>query len=212
MHREISHTDEASAEESNWPLYLMTGLLAALLAHDLLPRLGDWTGWASSESWPSLIFDTLCGFTMTFGHVLPRCWAGRASSTSRCTGIIVEGRIGADVAIAIAFLAAIFIQEWLVAAEVVFIGMFGECLEAFTFDRTKRAIRKIVEVFPIRCWLLQDGQEKRVFTKDVQVGDRVLVKPGAKIPVDGIILDGRASVNTSAVDRRKLADREGAGR
>lgn len=38
MHREISHTDEAFAEESNLPLYLMTGLLAVLLALDLLPH------------------------------------------------------------------------------------------------------------------------------------------------------------------------------
>ena len=45
MHREISHTDDAFAEESNWPLYFMTGLLAVLMALDLLPRFGEWMGW-----------------------------------------------------------------------------------------------------------------------------------------------------------------------
>lgn len=124
---------------------------------------------------------------------------------------LLDKKIGADLAIAIAFLAAIFIQEWLVAAEVVFIGMFGECLEAFTFDRTKRAIRKIIEVFPIRCWQLKDGKEERVFTKDLQVGDRVVVKPGAKIPVDGIVLDGRSAVDTSPLTGESLPIDKGPG-
>ena len=43
----------------------------------------------------------------------------------------------------------------LVAAEVVFIGLFGECLEQFTFDRAQRSLRKIVEILPRRCWRLR---------------------------------------------------------
>ena len=76
------------------------------------------------------------------------------------------------------------------AAEIVFIGMVGECLESFTFERTQRAIRRIVEVFPRRCWLLRDGQEVRVLTNELKVGDHVVVKPGGRVPVDGIVLDG----------------------
>ncbi len=82
--------------------------------------------------------------------------------------------------------------------------MVGECLEAFTFDRTQSAVRKIVEVFPIRCWRLREGKEERVFTRDLQVGDRVVVKPGAKVPVDGVVIDGRSSVNTSALTGESL--------
>ena len=44
--------------------------------------------------------------------------------------------------------------------------MVGECLECFTFERTQRAIHRIVEVFPRRCWVLRDGQEVRVLTSD----------------------------------------------
>src|SRR5262249_7078395 len=99
----------------------------------------------------------------------------------------------------------------LVAAEVVFIGMVGECLEGFTFDRTQRAIRKIVEVFPRRCWLLRDGQEIRVFTHDIRVGDRVVVKPGGRIPVDGVVIDGRSAVDTSALTGESLPVDKGVG-
>src|SRR5439155_22359415 len=99
---------------------------------------------------------------------------------------LLEGRLGADLALAIACVAAILIGEPLVAAEVVFIGMVGECLESLTFERTQRAIRGIVEVCPRRCWLLRDGQEVRVLTSELKEGDRVVVKPGGRVPVDGI--------------------------
>ena len=205
MHREISHTDSAFGEESNVPLYLMTGLLAALMALEILPRFGDWARWTIFASWPRDPFGYRYGFAM-----LAAILGGARVVYSALSGV-VEGKIGADLAIAVAFLAAILIAEWLVAAEVVFIGMFGECLEAFTFDRTKRAIRKIVEVFPIRCWLLKDGKEERVFTKDLQMGDKVVVKPGAKVPVDGIVLDGRSAVDASALTGESLPLDKGPG-
>lgn len=208
MHREISHTDEAFAEESNWPLYFMTGLLAVLMALDLLPRFGTWMGWTTFQGWPQVLV-TWRGVSVTF--VMLAAVLGGARVVYTALQGLFEGKIGADFAIAIAFLAAILIAEWLVAAEVVFIGMFGECLEAFTFDRTKRAIRQIVEVFPIRCWLLRDGKEERVFTRDLQIGDCVVVKPGAKVPVDGIVLNGRSAVDTSALTGESLPQDKGPG-
>ncbi|MSQ96251.1 MAG: cation-translocating P-type ATPase family protein [Gemmataceae bacterium] len=208
MHREISHTDSAFAEESNWPLYLMTGLLAALLALDLLPQFGAWMDWSAFARWPKDL-GSIGDFRITFAMLAAILGGARVVYTS-LQGLL-EGKIGADLAIAIAFLAAILIREWLVAAEVVFIGMFGECLEAYTFDRTKRAIRKIVEVFPTRCWLLVGGKEERVLTKDLRANDQVVVKPGGKVPVDGIVLDGRSAVDTSALTGESMPIDKGPG-
>src|SRR5438067_4818884 len=89
--------------------------------------------------------------------------------------------------------------------------MIGECLEAFTFARAQNAVRKIVEVFPRRCWLLRDGQEVRVFTSELRVGDRVVVKPGAKVPVDGVVHDGRSAVNTAALTGESVPQDRGPG-
>jgi Cu+-exporting ATPase len=124
---------------------------------------------------------------------------------------LLEGRIGADLALAIACIAAILIQEPLVAAEVVFIGMLGECLEAFTFARTKNAVARIVEVFPYRCWLLKDGQETRVLTSVLKAGDHVVVKPGGKIPVDGVVIEGRSALDASALTGESLPQDKGPG-
>ncbi len=114
-------------------------------------------------------------------------------------------------ALAVAAIAAIVIGEPLVAAEVVLIGLIGECLESFTFSRTQGAIRKLAELFPIRCWLLRDGQEVRVLVQDVQIGDLVIVKPGAKVPVDGRVRDGRSALDVSALTGESLPADKGPG-
>src|SRR5262245_49702744 len=182
MHREISHTDSAFRQETSLPLYLMTALLGALIGLDLLPRLAGWLGWSSLASWPTGVG--------AYRFALIAAVLGGARILYGALQSLLEGRIGADLALAIACIAAILIQEPLVAAEVVFIGMLGECLEAFTFARTKSAVARIVEVFPYRCWRLEDGKETRVLTSQLRPGDRVVVKPGGKIPVDGVVVDG----------------------
>ena len=204
MHRQISHTDSAFEQESNLPLYLMTALLGVLMALDLVPAFCDWAGW--SPPWPR----EPMGYKFARFALIAAVLGGIRVVYSSLTALF-EGRIGADLALAIAAVSAIVINEPLVAAEVVFIGMVGECLEAFTFARAQNAVRKIVEVFPRRCWLLRDGQEVRVFTDEVQVGDRVVVKPGAKVAVDGIVTDGRSAVDTSALTGESLPLDKGPG-
>jgi Cu+-exporting ATPase len=124
---------------------------------------------------------------------------------------LLTGRFGADLAICIAWIAALLIREPLVAAEIVFIGLVGECLEAFTFERTQRAIRRTVEIFPRRSWVLRDGQEVRVSTAEIRIGDQVVVKPGGRLPVDGIVLSGRSSVDQSALTGESLPVERGPG-
>jgi Cu+-exporting ATPase len=196
MHREISHTETAFSQERNLALYLLTGIIGALIALDLLPLLGG-------RAWPREWF----GFRIAL--VAAVIGGARVLYTSLLS--LSEGRVGADLALAIACIAAVVIREPLVAAEVVFIGMVGECLESFTFARTQRAIRKIVEVFPRRCWLLRDGQEVRVLTSEVQAGDKVVVKPGGKVPVDGVVIDGRSALDTSPLTGESLPVDRGPG-
>jgi Cu+-exporting ATPase len=183
MHRELSHADAVFHRPRAAGLYLLTALLVLLLAVDLLPFGREVYG---------VRFATIAAVL------------GGARVLYSALDRLLDGRLGADLALAIAVVAALLIREPLVAAEVVVIGLVGECLEAFTFGRTQAAVHKLVEVFPRRCWLLRDGQEVRVFTKEVQVGDTVVVKPGARIPVDGTVRDGRSAVDTSALTGESL--------
>ncbi len=198
MHREIRHADSAFAPQRNLGLYLMTALLGLIVAGDIALRFI----YGRQES-PAIIF----GFPLAIVAAV----LGGARILYSSIESLLEGRLGADLALAIACIASIFLKEYLVAAEIVFIGLAGECLESFTFERTQRAIRKLVEVFPRRCWVLRDGQETRVLTTELQVGDRVVVKPGARVPVDGVVADGTSAVDISALTGESVPVEKGPG-
>src|SRR5262249_56493303 len=74
-----------------------------------------------------------------------------------------------------------------------------------------RAVRKIVEVCPRRCWRLRDGVEERILVTELQVGDQVVVKPGGRVPADGVVLDGRSAVDVSALTGESLPVDKGPG-
>jgi Cu+-exporting ATPase len=205
MHREISHVDGAFQSDSRLSLYLLTGLIAILIGADLWPSIAAWiAGWGPQlPAWNN----ELLGYRIaTLAAIL-----GGARTLYGALDSLLAGRIGADLAMAIACVAALLAGEPLVAAEIVFIGMAGECLESFTFERTQRAIRRIAEVCPRRCWRLRDGREERVLASELQVGDHVVVKPGGRIPADGVVLDGRSSVDTSALTGESLPVERGPG-
>ncbi len=196
MHREISQKDSVFKTPTPVVLYAFTAFLGVLILIDVLPFLGAWAGIATFDGLPRTLF------TLRFAQLA--AVLGGARILYGALQSLLDGNLGADLALALACIGAILLQQPLVAAEVVFIGLVGECLEAFTFDRTQRAMRQFVEVFPQRCWLLRDGQEIRTLVSDLQVGDVVVVKPGAKIPVDGVVHAGRSAVDTSALTGENL--------
>ena len=205
MHREINTSSDPFRSHQPTGLYALSALVGALLAADLWPLLA---GWLKGQG-----LDTYTWAPEVFGYrfALIAAVIGGARVLYNSLETLFDGRIGADLALAVACLAAILLREELVAAEVVFIGLAGECLEAFTFARTQRALGSLAELFPRRCWVLRDGQEVRTYTSDLLVGDRVVVKPGGRIPVDGVVVDGRSAVDTSALTGESVPVDRGPG-
>ena len=191
MHREIRQADEVFARPSAAGLYAFTGLLGLLILRDLWPTVAAYLLGAGADAgtWSNKLFGVR--------YALIAAVLGGARILYSAMDSLWAGRLGADLAVALACIAAILIDEPLVAGEVVFIALAGECLEAWTFGRTQRGIRKLVEVFPRKCWLVRDGQEIAVDTDSLHAGDRVRVKPGKKVPVDGIVVEGHSTVDTS---------------
>ena len=207
MHREISHGDQNFEQESRLSLYLLTGLLGLLLAADLYPGFARWVGgWGPKLPTYSNEF---YGYRNAFA--LLAAVLGGACALYGSLDALFAGRVGADLALALACVAAMLLREPLVAAEIVFIGMVGECLESVTFERTQRAVRRSSTSFRTERWRLRDGQEERVLVSELQVGDRVVVKPGGGVPVDGVVLDGRSAVDVSALTGESLPVDKGPG-
>ncbi len=205
MHREISYADSRLEQESRLTLYLLTALIGLLIVADLWVYVAArFNGFGLGlPSWPN----TYAGYRLALLAAI----LGGARALYGSIDSLLQGRLGADLALALACIAAILLQEPLVAAEIVFIGMLGECLESVTFERTQHAIRQLAEVFPRRCWRLRDGQEERILIAELQVGDVVVVKPGGRIPCDGVVRDGRSSVDTSALTGESLPVDRGPG-
>jgi Cu+-exporting ATPase len=205
MHREISHADASLGHESRLSLYLFTGLLGLLIAADLWPPFAAWVaGWGPAlPTWSNEV----AGYRIA----LLAAVLGGARSLFGSLDSLLQGKVGADLALAIACVAAILVGEPLVAAEIVFIGMLGECLENITFERTRRAIGRLVEICPRRCWRIRDGREERVLTGELQVGDRVLVKPGGRVPADGVVLEGRSALDVGALTGESMPVDKGPG-
>jgi len=205
MHREIRTVDDPFRSESPLGLYLLTAIVGGLLAADLGPAVSSWLRGQGVETY------TWAREVSGFRYALLAAVIGGARVLYTSLEALFEGRIGSDLALAIACLAAIVLKEPVVAAEVVFIGLVGECLEAFTFARTQNALGKLAELFPHRCWVLRDGAEVRTYTADLIVGDKVVVKPGGRIPVDGVVIDGRSAVDASAITGESLPVDKGPG-
>ena len=205
MHREISHADRAFGHESRLSLYLLTWLLGFIVLADLWPYivriLGSWA--ASLPTWSN----DISGYRLALIAAL----IGGARVLYGALDGMLQGKFGADIALAIAVVAAILLREPLVAAEIVFVGLLGECLEDYTFSRTKAAVRKLAELTPMRCWRLRDGVEERVLVADLAVDDVVVVKPGAKVPADGVVVAGASAVDVSALTGESLPSDKAVG-
>lgn len=103
-------------------------------------------------------------------------------------------RIVAELAVAIAAIAALGVGENLAAAVVVFIMLVGHTLEDYAAGRARRSIRTLMEGTPPTATVRRDGREQRVPVTEVRVGDTVIVRPGERLPVDGVVLGGVSGV------------------
>ncbi len=90
------------------------------------------------------------------------------------------------------------------AAVVVTLVMVGKHLEAVSKNRTSDAIRKLVNLRPKTAVILKDGKELEIALDEVVIGDLVLVRPGTSIPVDGVVVEGRSSVDESMLTGESL--------
>ncbi|BAJ63293.1 MULTISPECIES: heavy metal translocating P-type ATPase [Anaerolinea] len=97
------------------------------------------------------------------------------------------------------------------AAVIIVLIKLGKLLEARAKGRTSEAIKKLMALRPKNARIIRDGVEMEVPVEDVLIGDVVLVRPGEKIPVDGIVIEGRSSVDESMLTGESLPVEKGPG-
>lgn len=83
------------------------------------------------------------------------------------------------------------------AGVIITLIMLGKTLEAVSKGKTSEAIKKLMGLAPKTAIIIQDGLEKEIPIEEVEIGDVIVVKPGAKIPVDGTVLEGHTAIDES---------------
>lgn len=101
--------------------------------------------------------------------------------------------------VSIAIIASIAIGEYFAAAEVALIMTIGEMLEHITLEKSNTALKKLAELAPLKARIIEDGTEQEIAAELVKAGDRLLVKQGEKVPVDGVAVCGYATIDQSTI-------------
>ena len=99
----------------------------------------------------------------------------------------------------IAIIGAGFIGEWTEGAVVVILFAISEALEKYSMDKARASIRSLMDIAPKEALIRRNGQELLIKVDDIQIGDIMIVKPGQKIAMDGIVVKGYSSVNQAAI-------------
>ena len=124
---------------------------------------------------------------------------------------IKDHPFSADVLMSVAALSAAAIGAWHEGAAVILLYNIAESVEDYTVDRVRNITKKMAALLPQRALLMRDGAPVEVPVDELKVGERILVKPGWRIPVDGRIVVGTSNVDQSAVTGESAPVEKGTG-
>ena len=105
---------------------------------------------------------------------------------------------------AIATVGALALGEYDEAVAVMLFYQIGEFFEDYAVDKSRKSVAALMDIRPDFAVVLKDGKEETVDPYDVNIDDIVLVKPGEKIPLDGTVIEGSSSVDTSSLTGEAL--------
>jgi Cd2+/Zn2+-exporting ATPase/Cu+-exporting ATPase len=108
-------------------------------------------------------------------------------------------------------IAALAVGQWATALVVVFLMHVGDFVERFTAARARRAVKDLAALAPATARVWRDETEVDIPADQVRVGETVIVRPGEQIPVDGEVIDGRATINQAAITGEPLPVDAGPG-
>src|SRR5690606_10422840 len=104
-----------------------------------------------------------------------------------------------ELLVTLAVIGAVAIEEYMESAAVTFLFLFGSFLEARTLEKTRSSLKELMDMAPQKAVVIRGGKQVTIAADDVMKGDRVIIRSGGKIPVDGRVVSGQALLNEAAV-------------
>jgi Cd2+/Zn2+-exporting ATPase len=123
---------------------------------------------------------------------------------------IARGRVfDENFLMALATVGALAIKEYPEAVAVMLFYQIGELFQDIAVGKSRKSIAALMDIRPESAVVIRDGAEIRVWPEEVEIGEAIIIRPGEKIPLDGVILSGSTTINTSALTGESLpADKE----
>ena len=100
---------------------------------------------------------------------------------------------------AVATLGAFGVGEFPEAVAVMLFYQIGELFQSYAVDKSRKSISSLMDIRPDYANVLRDGKEEKIDPDEVKIGETIVVKPGEKIPLDGIIIEGTTMLDTKAL-------------
>ena len=116
-----------------------------------------------------------------------------------------------NVLMLLAAAGAIALGDWAEAAAVVGLFAVAQMLEAYTLDRARQAVRALLDLAPAEVTLRTSAGERRLPVDHVAAGDVIVVRPGDKFPLDGLVVEGTSAVNQAPITGESLPVDKAAG-
>ena len=104
----------------------------------------------------------------------------------------------------VATVGALILGEYPEAVAVMLLNGIGEFFEDLATDKSRKSIAELMNIRPDRATVVRGGEETEVAPPDVKIGETVVVKPGEKIPLDGVVIEGESTVDFSALTGESL--------
>lgn len=139
---------------------------------------------------PPIIYIVLALFATLFGG-LQRFISGFKD--------VFHRKITVNVFVTVALIATVLIGEFITAAILIFIMSAAGAFEAFTLNKTRKSIRSLWDLAPQQVTVKRNEAEMVIGIDDVKIGDLVVVRPGERIAVDGIVVNGQSSINQAPI-------------
>ena len=165
---------------------------AFLVASGAAAAAGVGMGWLDA---PPVVTGLLFAVSVAAGGWY---WARRAWSAARLFALDI------NTLMLIAVVGAIAIGEWSEAATVTFLFALAQWIESRSMERARLAIRALMELSPNEALLHRDGRDVRVPVDGVAIGDVLVVRPGEKLPLDGLVATGESEVNQAPITGESL--------
>lgn len=167
---------------------------AAMLVASLIAGWQDADGLSAVFEWAALIVGAYTFVPSTLRRLLKR-------------------KIGVGTLMTIASIGAVLLGEVGEAAMLAFLYSISEGLEEYSLARTRRGLRALLSLVPAQTTVIRNGSEFVVSPSELEINDKMLVRPGERIATDGIIASGRSSIDTSAITGESMPVEvsEGAG-